>query len=428
MKKTYKYYLLASCMLVGLFASFTAVGQKNFVEGYIISLEGDTLRGMIDFRNSEKNPSQVIFKRGNQVEKFSPYQIQQFGVNGEIYVSASVEKEVSPDYLGELNALPDVKLEKDTVFLQSLIEGDKSLYFFKSEKRKNNFYIEENGAYTLLLHKRYFKEVNGKKIISHNRSYVSQLSAYLQDCPEINQPLSKTEYSLKSLRKLFETYYACKDEKILFENNIEKIPPEFGVVAGASLTNVSFSSGRGAFTTVVNADYPTSLNFMGGIYFNLIRTKNAGKWSLYNELSVVSYNFEGDYTDFDFTTRDDIFTFTRTELNYTYLKLYTLLRFRYPVNQFALYFNAGISNGYVIASRNYALEDRQLITSLITTEGEAIEGARDYEQGLVVGLGGQFKKFSLEVRYERSNGISPSDGLNSPVDRFQFLLGYRLNR
>ncbi|MEM9981403.1 MAG: hypothetical protein AAF734_02830 [Bacteroidota bacterium] len=428
MKKTYNHYLLASCMLVGLFTSFTAAGQKNFVGGYIISLEDDTLRGMIDFRNSEKNPSQVLFKQRGQIEKYSPQEIRQFGVKGEVYVSASIEKEISPDYLSELNALPDVKLEKDTVFLQSIIEGDKSLYFFKSEKRKDNFYIEEDGTYTLLLHKRYFKEINGKKIISHNRSYISQLSAYLQDCTQLNQSLSKTEYSLKSLRKLFEAYYECKDEKILFENNIEKIPPEFGMVAGVSLTNVSFSGDGGAFTTVVNADYPTSLNFMGGIYFNLIRTKNAGKWSLYNELSVVSYNFEGDYTDFDFTTRDDIFTFTRTEINYTYLKLYTLLRFKYPINQFALYLNAGISNGYVIASRNYALEDRQFMTSLVTTEGEGIEGARDYEQGLVVGLGGQFKKFTLEARYERSNGVSPSDGLNSPVDRFQFLLGYRLNR
>ncbi|MET4074724.1 hypothetical protein ABIB44_001976 [Hymenobacter sp. UYCo722] len=52
---------------------------------------------------------------------------------------------------------------------------------------------------------------------------------------------------------------------------------------------------------------------------------------------------------------------------------------------------------------------------------------RRYEQGLIAGIGGSFKKMSVEARYEYSNGFLLSKQLGSGFDRYSLLVGYRLH-
>lgn len=45
-----------------------AMAQKNLREGYVITLQGDTLRGVIDFRTISMNMKRCVFKEDGATE------------------------------------------------------------------------------------------------------------------------------------------------------------------------------------------------------------------------------------------------------------------------------------------------------------------------------------------------------------------------
>ncbi len=79
--------------------SFYSNAQKNFVKGYIVSKTGDTLNGIIDNRDWQKNPAYVLFKESisDEVKKLTPLQIRSFFVSdkGDIYESHKVSMDIS---------------------------------------------------------------------------------------------------------------------------------------------------------------------------------------------------------------------------------------------------------------------------------------------------------------------------------------------
>ena len=137
--------------------SFSSFCQKNYLKGYLIHLNGDTLNGFIDYRNWEKNPKQVYFKTAIDGQRilYTPIMIKGFSVSNEIYESAVVDIEISDTRLGDLNYDRRLKLKVDTIFLQTLIRGTKSLYL-NSDFGKELLYIKRDSMLELLLHKRFW--------------------------------------------------------------------------------------------------------------------------------------------------------------------------------------------------------------------------------------------------------------------------------
>src|SRR5579863_3363614 len=62
-----------------------ASAQSNYKAGYIVDLKGDTVKGLIDYREWDKNPVEVRFKTkadNTEPEKISPTSVLAFGVTG----------------------------------------------------------------------------------------------------------------------------------------------------------------------------------------------------------------------------------------------------------------------------------------------------------------------------------------------------------
>jgi hypothetical protein len=83
-----------------------------------------------------------------------------------------------------------------------------------------------------------------------------------------------------------------------------------------------------------------------------------------------------------------------------------------------------MSNGFAFNVTNYLKIDRTYFSEHTVREVEAFEGPRLYEQGYILGLGTKFRKFSLELRNERGDGISNAVYLSSATNRYYLLLGY----
>jgi hypothetical protein len=414
-------------VLIGFILSQKSFSQENYLQGYIIKDKSDSIWGFIDYRNWAKNPQIISFKEQIEYQptSYTPTDLIEFGVKDEIYVSGIVNIETSPIGSNELKEDPALQLESDSAFLQTLFKGNKCLYYYKTQKGKDNFYIKQNSSFELLPYKKYLKEheypESGRYSVVENKSYLGLLMLYFEDCPSIQSKIENASYDIKSLKKIFSAYYNCTEDKIEFQQKKEKSKIEIGLITGASVSTLEFKSD--AFDYLVNADFNQSINFTAGLYFDIILPRNYGKWSINNELLFSSYNVKGRSEDFE---NEDYYTITTTEFGFSYIKLNNLIRFKYPIGRIFIFFNGGISNGIAISETNFGKEEIRFYTDEKVNEGKALDGTRKHEQGVIIGTGAKYNKLSLEVRYETANGMSMINGLSSTSKRLYFLLGYRL--
>lgn len=413
---------IITCTMFGVFMFQTSFCQENYLPGFIITLQEDTVKGFIDYRNWDKNPKTISFKTGDRQEKhsYTPLELKEFTVNTERYVGAIVETEISPSKVINMQTTSQLQLRADTAFLESVILGSKSLYYLKNEEGNENFYIDQDAKIELLMYKKYYQLQDGSKVIRENKKYMEQLSFYFKDCSSIRSKIANTHYSRKSLEKLFDVYYSCTQADMAFRKKAEKTRVETGVIVGASSTSVKFRSDVNAH--LVNSNYNRSTDFAAGIFFDMIIPRTQSKLSLYNDLSYTSYQVRGQYNTYEDENKH---TSTYTEIGYSYLKLNTMARFKYPVGKAHVYVNGGISNGYAVKEINYRKQEIKFYTEERTVEDAAIKNTRRYEQGFILGLGIRYSRYAIEARSEKGNGMSLSAGLGSDVNRYHFLLSYR---
>ncbi|WOD44821.1 hypothetical protein [Hwangdonia lutea] len=411
-----------------LFTLFTILifhishSQENYLPGYIIKTTKDTIHGFVDYKNWSVNPNKITFKKktDQQAKTYNQTNIIEFSVKDEIYVSAIVKRETSPVQTNILQDYPELNIKLDTVFLQTLFKGSKNLYYHKSIKGRDNFYIKRGNDFVLLMYKKY----TSYGLLKENKKYKGQLDLYLSDdCPSTRLKLAYTEYTQKSLEKLFQHYYNCSQEEIIFQKKKEKVSADIGVLAGISLSKLEFN-GKTSLNYLTETDFSQSTDFTSGIFIDIFFSRNLQKWSLNNELIYSQAKYEGRHHSFRNETGD---VNTLVQFDYSYIKLNNLLRFNIPLNQKSLraFINLGISNGFAIKEKNYKKQEINFFGNERVVEEKALDRSRKYEQSYILGAGIKHKKLSLEARHERGNGISEFENLSSPTKRIYILLGYR---
>lgn len=136
-----KMFLLALCLFVGQ----SVYGADLFRPGYVVNHQGDTLRGYIEYRNWSVNPQMIHFKAAPaaQIVTYKPADLSAFSVAEECYERAAIQVESSSNSFDKLSDSADFKLKADTVFLQALVKGRKSLYFLKSKDGQPFFLLSK---------------------------------------------------------------------------------------------------------------------------------------------------------------------------------------------------------------------------------------------------------------------------------------------
>ena len=404
-------------LILGTFLSLNAFSQRNFIPGYVVTLHGDTLHGQIDYRNWDRNPDKIVFELEGKTTpvQYSPLDIRSFKGNDEIYVSAIVSSSASSRKAGNLGDETNLRTEVDTTFLQTLIQGDKSLYYLKNRLGIENFYIKQNGKYELLVYNIYKSNTEAKVHVT--KKYVGQLTLYFNNAPSVQQQLQKTDYTKTSLKNLFLAYYRQSSTAPKFQKKTDKGSVEYGLVAGVSISSVKF--GGDGFVYLTSTDIPQSVNPTGGLFLNFVLPRSQGKWSIYNELNYNSFQLSTDYNGFyhDIYYTEQI----NTEFSFSYLSLNNMVRFKYPVKGCYLFINGGFSNGIIIDDTNHMTD----VGRFRTTESKALDDIKKHDFGYIGGIGVQYHHFSLDARYKRTGGFSSYVTLSSPVNQYYFLLGYR---
>lgn len=412
-----KYALFSMGMLVFQMAN----SQENYISGYVIKNNGDTLSGFLDYRNWDNNPERIKFKANDgALLIFLPADIKAFAIANEAYLSGIIQTEVSTNETNLLNFETQFNIQADTAFLQTLVAGKKSLYLYKTSEGKENFYVKNDTGFELLLYKKYLKAQGDKRAIRENKQYVSQLMTYLSDCSSVHSKLKNTLYKPGSLVALFQHYYDCMGTDMSFIKKSEKANFDFGVLTGISLTTLEFRSSFHPY--LVHAGFQQSLRPSAGAFFELILAKNQRKWSFYNEILITSYKVNGSYFDYK---NQDVFSNHSPEIGYVQANINNLIRYKYPIRRSFLFLNAGISNAFSIRETNYNKVESKFFGTEKVEEILALNDTRKHEIGLTVGAGIKYNQFSCEVRYKNGNGMSSYPVLNSTTETYYLLLGYK---
>jgi hypothetical protein len=388
----------------------TSIGQSNYISGYIINSESDTIDGFIDYRNWAKNPLEIQFKTDTQSTSanYSPSEINGFGAMNEIYVSGVVELFDKSEY-DESSSKTLFKTKTDTVFLQALVMGEKSLFHFQNSNGVNFFYILQDSSYNLLIYRKFTKHTDQGNVVKENNKYLGQLNLYLYDCETIFSKLEKTSYDKQNLTKLFSYYYSHSNAEITYNKNVEKIQTKIGVLVGGSRSALWFKSPNN-FQTLVSTGFSSSLDFSGGVSFEFVLPRNRRKWSIYTDLIYTSYDVSGvtDHTGFE----------TTSNFKNSYIKLNTMIKYTIPIKGISLFLNGGMSNGIAVyQSDSYTTKFRKYSSPVF-------DETRPHEQGIIIGTGLIYKKFSLDLRSEWSNGFSVYSDLKSYIQRTYVYLGF----
>lgn len=413
-----------------LFLALSGLSQQNYLPGSIQKINGDTVHGFINYLNSEKNPLNVYFKidLNREPDIISPREIKSFIVGNEIYRTATVKLNDGFYKTADLGYSPEISLRTETVFLQTLVQGSKSLYYFRDSEGREQFFVELDSQFELLIYHKYLKDLNksvnssNSTSITEDKRFVGQLSYYLKDCPEIQTELKYVRYNKQSLVKLFRKYYDCMNTVAEFEKKSDETKADFGVFAGYSLTKLRFEGYEDYYDEIANADFPAAGNVSFGIFLNKKLSRNLGRFSLHNELLFSAYKTEASYTD--------VVNENRYEENYitfggVFIKINNMLQYSIPVKEISLTTRLGISNGWNIKETNENFVKSVFYATTTTETKNAIEDTRIYAIGIMGGIGANFKRFSLDVRYEQNSGMSDMPTLKSSMRTFYFLVGYR---
>jgi hypothetical protein len=136
-----------SLLLIALLFPFLTKAQSNYKPGYVVDLKGDTLKGLINYKEWDQNPKQISFK-GNSgaVQVYTPQNAKAFAVDGfEYYEKNIVNASQDPLDLAKLTGVIDTTTRIDTVFLHIMVKGHYlSLYSYR-DNIKTHYYILENG-------------------------------------------------------------------------------------------------------------------------------------------------------------------------------------------------------------------------------------------------------------------------------------------
>ena len=121
MKKTLSRLIL----ILLVFSVQKSLGQEKFNSDYIVNKEGDTIYGSIEYQKKYLNSFKFRSLQNEIVGDFTPENVRAFKTNEVSYVSANIQT--------------DLDTTIKTVFLQTLVEGNKSLYSYEGSNKSISY-------------------------------------------------------------------------------------------------------------------------------------------------------------------------------------------------------------------------------------------------------------------------------------------------
>jgi len=206
-------------IVISLFGSFTfcLAQNNNYKPGYVITNEMDTIYGLIDYRVDAMNAKFCMFKKDetSRVQMYSPGEIYgyRFSQEGKFYITYEIILDDNPR----------------TVFIEYLIDGMMSLYFYEDIDTQLRYYFfeDEEGNLTSISKKQdEMYNVRERTIAKEDNRYKGAINFLFHDYEGLKKDVKNVEFDHESMIKLTKNYHdlTCPmgEECIIFETIPDK--------------------------------------------------------------------------------------------------------------------------------------------------------------------------------------------------------------
>jgi len=275
-------------------ASIFIYGQKNFKPGFIIKPGNDTVRGEIDYKKWELNPTKIIFRtaEGTKEEAYTKYEIEGFGVNGfDRYIRTIVMMDMNPVAVNDLVPNQTNVTVTDTAFLRVLVAGNR-LNLYEFVNFKPHYFIQPAGGKAEELVYKISVDATSGKLITNNgfRTQLKNLLTTAGVSPDQLKKVNSLEYELKDLVKF--TSSVNEPSGVYVPLDMKKSKGSIQVFAGAGVVSgtLGFEGPNEELNSLV-FDPTVSFLMAGGV--DIFSARNMQKFFLRAELTVRKFGTDG---------------------------------------------------------------------------------------------------------------------------------------
>jgi hypothetical protein len=181
MKKTFFSLTIVVVAIVMAFNS-QSVAQVKYYQGYVIMLNGDTVKGEIkkNLKKEFDNFTKASYRKkdGGEIKSFAPTKIKEYCVDGTTFVSRNIDGE----------QVFAKRLSKGNV---NLYEAQLEVYQMNEIRVKSDYYMEKSAG-------EFVKIKSGK--------FKKQVEEAMSDNEEIVKALEDKKYEYENIVELFNAY------------------------------------------------------------------------------------------------------------------------------------------------------------------------------------------------------------------------------
>jgi hypothetical protein len=280
------------------------LAQSNYKPGYVVKLKGDTVRGFIDYRNWDSNPSEISFKstlNDHGKQTFTVDNIKLFSISGFVtykrFICSVSMDETNTARVGNGR---DTSYKIETVFLKVLQQGRHLALYSYADQIKTRFYVGEYPDYTPteLIYRLYYNSgtpTESGRSVDEN-TYLKQLFAFankyntLDD--DLNRDFQRSNYLLPDMLNIVSKING------ITKTEVKKTYSEhgkFNFFISAAVNIASTTSAGGSSYTAGGGGPYTSYLPAGSVGINFLPNANTGKVEFRLGISVAQTNFNAMY-------------------------------------------------------------------------------------------------------------------------------------
>ncbi len=304
------------------------------------------------------NSKQCIVKQSKKKNiEFSPNDIDEYGFkNGKVYFSKIIH----------------ISNKTEKVFLQRLVVGKTTLYYYKD--KENKLFFLENDSLSL---------VQLPPISSNNISFKSALQTYARSCSDVAKSAKLVSYKKKPVTRFIENFNDCTNRPLPFF--------KYGLLAGYEL-NKTYLSLNSNDEDLKAFDYKYHGGFIIGAFIDNPLIGND-----------ISLHLEGYFSQNNFsyaTSNLDLL------VNTTSLSFPILFRYSYPSFKKHFFVNAGGVFTYNIKNENALYQSNKVKQRIYLSQKYKNSLISETQIGFSIGGGMQIRidyKRSLFVELRYSN-------------------------
>lgn len=398
-----------------MFFITSLTAQSNYVSGTVTTKNNQVLNGEIDYQDWRKTPETISFKQGDNIRTYKPEDLVAFEVEGDKFISRHVTLDVTEQRLQYMNKTTRPRFEDIHVFLIVLVDGDLDLYEYNNIRP--HYFYGKDGETKELIYRQSFSNDNGE--LFKLKQYIGQLNLLMNTCESVN-PDDRLDYKRKELVKIVSEYNNCVtsdvDRKDDYVKNMQKVKNRFYGTAGYYFSN--FKINTDAYY-LEDFDKGSVSRFSFGVAYEIILSKNLGKWSMFTELtySQVSGELNND-VPYSLTN-----TFNPLSVNHSTMDLSLLFRYSFvkPDTKLTPFINFGVGRSQTLSEDFYVTRNNTFNGSSTDIELETISGYFNY----VLGAGVKYNKFTAELRYILSDKIINESGSNG-MSNIGLMVAYQI--